>query len=384
MEPVVGGIQGFPGFSPDAEVNDGRAAWGTYVEAEQMLTSFWLLGAAARFESVEFTGESIVGRLQTRVDATDFLSFRGSASSGSRSPDIQKIYFSQRITAILPVGLTETVTAGDAHPLRGEFGIGQLKPERSRSLSGGFAIAPELSGGTRLSFTADAYQVQIRDRILLSESVTGQVPPGEMDSAGRQQFRELLEDNQLGAAQFFVNAADTTTRGVDLIGSWGTSAAENLDLDFAGAFYYTQTRIEGSNPNSSLVESTDLLGPVLRNRLERGQPRYTATIGHTTSYDPVAFNVSMNYYGPVTGKAFMRIEDKKVWGGKWLTNASVSYTPLPGLLVTLGGLNIFNVLPDKWGAVGREYPEIGYVYGFETQPFGVNGGFYYLKAGYTL
>ncbi len=386
MEPVVGGIQGFPGFGPDAEVDGNRLAWAAYLDAEQHLTDWWLLGASGRFESVEFTGENVAGRLATRFDFGDVVALRGSASNGSRSPKVQQIYYSQRLTAILPSGLTETATIGDANPLRGSFGMPQLKPERSLSFSGGIVFTPDFGGATKsLTVTADAYRITIADRIILSESITGEVPPGETDTPGRQQFRQLLDDNRLGAAQFFANSVDTDTRGIDLTAAWALNVAPGLGLDLGGAFYYAETRIAATNSQALLVTDTDLFGPVQRNRLQKGEPHYTASVSQVTSYDPVAFRLALNYYGSVTGKAYMALEDEKVWGGKWLTDASISYAPpLDGLLLTLGANNLFDVLPDEWGDVGREYPEIGYTYGLETLPFGVNGGFYYLSARYAL
>jgi iron complex outermembrane receptor protein len=133
-----------------------------------------------------------------------------------------------------------------------------------------------------------------------------------------------------------------------------------------------------------LVTSDDLFTPVLQTRVQKGEPRYTATLSKVTSYDPVALGVTLRYFGPVTGKAFMNFDDEKTWSGKWLTDVSASVAVIPELVLTLGGQNIFNVFPDEWGEVGNEYPEIGYTYGLETLPFGVNGRFFYLGAKLTI
>ncbi|MDD9934683.1 MAG: TonB-dependent receptor, partial [Myxococcales bacterium] len=382
---AVGGIQGFPGFGPTAEVDDGRTAWDFYVDAGQHLTDWWLLGEGARVQNTAFTGMAIVGKVSTRVQATDALSFRASAGNGSRSPGVQQIYYSQRMTAILPAGLTETVTVGDANPLRVAFGMGQLDPETSLSASAGASFQTDDLGDTlrSLLLSADVYQVLIDDRIVLSESVTGEIPAGEVDTPGRQAFRDLLVDNQLGAAQFFVNGIDTKTVGLDVGSGFGLGFGD-VGLDLFGEVHYSETSIEASDPQSDLVEGVDLFGPIQRNRVEKGQPRWTATLGQTTHYDILSFNLAFDYVGSVTGKYYMALEDEKVWSGKWLTSASISIEPVEQLIVTVGGSNIFDVFPDEWGMVGREYPEIGYTYGLETLPFGVNGGFYYAALEYTL
>jgi iron complex outermembrane recepter protein len=49
-----------------------------------------------------------------------------------------------------------------------------------------------------------------------------------------------------------------------------------------------------------------------------------------------------------------------------------------------GGTNIFDVYPDEWGrTAGEVYYEAGFTHGWETLPFGINGGYYYLNLAYT-
>jgi iron complex outermembrane receptor protein len=79
---------------------------------------------------------------------------------------------------------------------------------------------------------------------------------------------------------------------------------------------------------------------------------------------------------------------KQEWGGKWLTDASLS-VPLQGerLTLTVGGLNVFDVYPDKWASSGpgaNPFPFLGFTYGWETLPFGINGGYYYARLNYRF
>ena len=141
-----------------------------------------------------------------------------------------------------------------------------------------------------------------------------------------------------------------------------------------------------------VFQELDLFGPVQRSRLEKGSPDVRARLGEATQYGPATLRVAFSHVGSVTGKAFMAIDDEKVWGSKWLTDASVSYEfiPDPKLTLTLGAENLFDVYPDKWGQVDsmgnvtNEYQMIGYQYGLETHPFGFNGGFYYANLQFTL
>ena len=395
--PVEAGIQGFPGFSPDEEVDDSRLGWDVYLQGEQGLTDWWTLSATGRVHNIQYTGTAISGHLGTRFDVGDFLTLRASGATGSRSPGVQQIFYSQKSTVILAIGLREAITVGDADTRRSLFQIGQLKPERTYSGSAGLVVHPKLDRPTRkLEVGGDVFVVQIRDRIVLSDAVTGDPPqtlasdPPEMETPGRMRFRQLLADRLLGAAQFFVNAANTTTLGVDLQGVWGLGFGD-VNLDLFSELNYAHTTVDPIEPDSGLVTVADLFGPVQRSRLAKGSPQVRARLGEATSYGPATLRVAFSHVGSVTGKAFMAIDDEKVWGSKWLTDASVSYTfiPDPELTLTIGAENLFDVYPDKWGQVDsmgnvtNEYQMIGYQYGLETHPFGFNGGFYYANLQFT-
>jgi iron complex outermembrane receptor protein len=395
ISPVEGGIQGFPGFSPDEEVDKGRVGWDVYLQGEQGLTDWWTLSATGRVHNIQYTGTAVVGHLATRFDVGDYLTLRASGATGSRSPGVQQIFYSQKSTVILAIGLREAITVGDADSRRSLFQIGQLKPEKTYSGNAGLVLHPKLGRPTRkLQLGGDVFVVQINDRIVLSDAVTGDPPqtlegdPPELDTPGRASFRQLLSDRLLGAAQFFVNAANTTTLGTDLHGVWGLGFGK-WNLDFFSGLNYAQTSVDPIAPDSALVSGADLFGPVQRSRLEKGLPRIRATLGEATNYGPVTVRVAFNHYGSVTGKAFMAIDDEKVWGAKWLTDASVSYEFIPELTLTIGADNLFDVYPDEWGQVDamgvatNEYQAIGYQYGLETHPFGFNGGFYYANLAFT-
>ena len=70
-----------------------------------------------------------------------------------------------------------------------------------------------------------------------------------------------------------------------------------------------------------------------------------------------------------------------MWGGKWLTDAIVTI-PLQEdrLSLSVGAQNLFNVYPDDWDPVrASPFPQLGFRYGWETVPFGINGGYYFAR-----
>ena len=52
---------------------------------------------------------------------------------------------------------------------------------------------------------------------------------------------------------------------------------------------------------------------------------------------------------------------------------------------TAGGMNIFDEYPDEWNAQNAfPFPQLGFIYGWETVPFGINGGYYFARLGYRF
>jgi iron complex outermembrane receptor protein len=375
--PAEAGIQGFPGFSPDTEVDEMRPSLAAYADAETDFTRMWMVGLATRFESIDFTDESLMGKVTTRVAPVDFLSVRGTVSNGFRAPGVQQLYYSQTLTNLVNGTLVETGTVPNNSPTARAFGIEPLKPERSLGGSAGIVFTPDVwtPKWTRaLSLTADFYGIQIRDRIVLSESISG---------ADNMAVQEILDANRLGAAQFFTNAVDTTTYGTDIVATWEMILSGLVSLDLQAAVSLVKTEVDDVNSQSSLISADTLFSETQRLRLERGQPRERTVLSARTGIGDVSLRLAGNHFGPVSGRAFTGM--KKTWSGKWLTDLSVTYRPqaLKGFGATLGGNNIFNVMPDKWGAQGGEYSEAGFTYGWETLPFGINGGYYYANLSYT-
>ncbi|MET0387789.1 MAG: TonB-dependent receptor [Polyangiales bacterium] len=385
--PAEAGIQGFPGFGPATKVNRSRPSLAAYVDGETDLLKTWMVGLAGRFESIDFENHAVTGKLTTRVDLADFLSLRGTVSNGFRAPGIQQLHYSQTLTNLVNGELVETGTVRNDSPVARAFGIQALKPETSYGASVGLVFKPDvwLDHPTRgISLTADFFALKIRDRIVLSESISGAVPEGGTDNSQRMAARELLADNRLGAAQFFTNAVDTTTIGADIVGAWDLSFNTLVDLRLSAALSLVKTQVDDVHSQSSLVNDDELFSETQRLRLERGQPREKATLAATTRVSDFALRLATNYYGPVSGQAFTGV--RKDWRGKWITDASLSFNPstVRGLQITLGANNIFDVYPDTWGrAAGQVFYEAGFTYGWETLPFGINGGYYYLNVAYT-
>ncbi|MDD9964900.1 MAG: TonB-dependent receptor [Myxococcales bacterium] len=385
--PAEAGIQGFPGFGPSTVVSERRPSVAAYIDGETNLLEGWMVGLAGRFESVDFKDHHGVGKFATRVDPADFFSLRGTVSNGFRAPGVHQLYYSQTLTNLVDGQLVDTGTVANDSPVAQAFGIKPLVPETSYGFSVGAVFKPDawLDKPTRAaSVTVDFFLLKIRDRIVLSESIDGAVPEGGADNARRMQARQLLAANRLGAAQFFTNAVDTSTLGCDIVGTWDAAFGRFFGLKLSAALSFVQTQVDDAHSQSSLVEDEELFGATQRLRLERGQPRMKSILAGDVRAGDFMLRLSSTYFGPVSGQAFTGV--RKDWSGKWITDASLTYRPqfAPGFALTVGGNNLFDVYPDKWESdAGGVFYGAGFTYGWETLPFGINGGYYYASLAYT-
>ena len=107
-------------------------------------------------------------------------------------------------------------------PVALALGSTPLKPEKSVNLSAGVTANPFRG----LTLTADIYQIKIEDRIVLTENLGA---AGSGTAAQNAAVNAILVANgfpSIGAARFFINGLDTTTRGVDLVAAYRFDAGD--------------------------------------------------------------------------------------------------------------------------------------------------------------
>lgn len=362
------GIQGFPGFGPNQEVDANRDNIGVYVDAEYYFNPDWLVAGALRYEDYDIAGDNISGKLSTRYDVDDDLSFRGTFSTGFRAPGAQQIYYSQVLTNIVNGTLVETGTVANNSEVARAFGINQLEEETSQSITLG--LVKKWDNGVDL--TLDLFRIDIDDRIVLSEPLTAAVGAD---------FADILAANRLGAAQFFTNSVDTSTTGLDVIASYPTEFA-NGELMLTAAASFINTDVEAVNSVSSLIAGNQIFNDTQVLRLEEGQPNEKGTLSARWTQGDLTAYVAANYFGEVSGQAFSGV--KHTWGAKTLVDVSLAYNVTESFTVMAGVNNLFDTYPDAWGEAGSPFSDAGFYYGWETLPFGINGGYYYARATYRF
>ncbi len=363
------GIQVFPGFQPVNEVDASRDNIALYGDVELQLSDRFLLGLAARFEDYSDFGSTVDGKITGRYEVSERFALRGSASTGFRAPSLHQSNLANISTQFVDVGgvLTpvEVGTFRNPSPLTRVLGVPTLTEETSVSYSIGFTSRPS----QKFSITADVYKIDIDDRIVLS---------GRFDT-GIPQVAPLLDSIGVGAGQFFVNALDTETEGLDLVLAYATPAGDG-DFSLTAAASWTGTDISGPVKTPPLLAGLGetLFDTIERVYLEEAQPHQHYNIGARYSRGRWSVLTRFNYFGKVAAtESASDPARKQVFQGKWLTDVDFSYRFGKGFKWHVGGNNIFDEYPDK-NIPSNSFNGI-FVYPRRTAPFGFNGGYFYTR-----
>ncbi|RUO37140.1 TonB-dependent receptor [Aliidiomarina taiwanensis] len=366
------GSQGFTGFHPDSEVDESRNNTGIYVELENQLTENFQWAAAMRFEDYSDFGSNTSWKLSGRYAITDEFAVRATANTGFRAPSVQQLYFTNISTLFVnrngELVPEQSGTFNNLSNVARELQVGALQPEESQSLS----LGAVWNGHNGWSVTVDAFQIQIDDRIILSSSLIPADSPAVADA-----LLVAGADN----ARFFINAVDTTTRGLDVV------VAKQLDLDQWGqlkvqaAYGYNKTSIDAVNLPTILDGLQDkLFDNVERTRMTRSVPQNSGTLSFTHDYNKLKTHMAFSYFGDYVLENNAGVQT--TFGGKVIVDASVLYQATDALGVRVGAQNLFDTYPDK------QLPENQFngifMYPNTNAPFGFNGGYYYAELNYRF
>lgn len=389
------GSNGRPGYAPQDENDITRSNVGAFIDVEADITDALLLTAAVRYENYSDFGGNISGKIAGRVKLSDNIGLRGSYNRGFRAPSLAQI--GNRVnTSTVQNGLilqTQQISSDD--PRLAALGIPDPKAEISDSFAAG--ITAELG---RLTATVDAFQIDIKDRIAITDGILTASYP-----AVRALFPGVRE------IRFFTNQIDTRTRGVDVVVTYKAPVGPdaNLTLTLAGTHAKTDVKRQRATPTAlvagatAAIQAAPLVGLTAIELIEVAQPR-TKILG-SAAVDIERFTVTgrVSYFGNV--KAFstgLSVADRNVtcdatnrcvqtFRGKALLDLSASYRFSDAISLTVGANNFLDTYPDKWNArrdgfVGEaaSYSNGQTPYTRNAGQFGFNGAYYYASINIDL
>ncbi len=363
---IVGsGAVGFPGYNPRIPVDNSRDAVAAFLDAEIKPIDWLTLGAAGRYDHYSDFGGAATWKATARAEATGWLAFRGSASTGFRAPSLQQEYYSSITTvangankALVNVG---TFQVGD--PVARALGAEPLKAEKSRDYSVGLVLTPTRG----LSASVDFFRTDIDNRIALSDALSGAAVTRVLTAAGITNVQQVA---------FFTNAVDTRTQGYDITIRYDGNFDAETQFHASVGFECAPTSVRAQTPNAALP-STPFIGVHARTLLTEAQPRDKLTSEIVVDQGPLTGVLSATRYGEYIDAPIL---DPQKFSAKTIVDISLTGRLNDWVSLTGGILNIGNVYPDPLQEVALAYKSFGnsFVYG-EESPWGVDGRSYYVK-----
>jgi iron complex outermembrane recepter protein len=362
------GAQGSPGLTPDDEAKISRNVGAIYVDASTNLAPNFFVDFAARVENYSDFGTEASGKAAFLFRANDALSLRGSVSNSIRAPGLQQIGFSD---TTLNFGnnraLIRTRTLPVSSPLARALGAKDLDAEKSVN----YAIGGSFTPGGGFSVTVDAFQIDIKDRITLSDRFFGdpiaafiQSRPG---GAG------------IASVRFFTNAADTQTRGVDVIARQSFRALSGrITLELAGTFAETKiTRLQATPAQLRALDPTfALVGVEERNTINDAAPKSKIVGSLTWTGANVSLLTRISHYGEASrvfnfGGGF---EPSQTYSAETQVDVEAEYSLNDKLSFAIGASNLFDEYPDLSSDDINYFGNLPYDI---LSPIGINGRYVY-------
>ena len=390
---VSGGAQGFAGWQPGNAVDASRQDVAEYIDLETNLTDRFALAAAARHEHYSDFGNTTSGSLSGRFDFTDTFALRGSVSTGFRAPALGQEYFSQTSSLFFANGNSAGLSAGIYNsglvpvnsPIAKLLGAEPLRPEKSTNFTLGTVWNPTEA----LSLSLDIYQINIRNRVALSGAIATTTPQAVVDYLAANGIGDL----NFRSINYFTNAANTRTRGVDFVGTYFADFGNGGTLASTLSANYNQNSVTSVKPNPAVLDALgvnftrlnrqDIKGYlanssprsklILSEQYNRGNWGVTGTFtryGRYTSYVSSLASYNPNATPPVVDQTFTP---------KWLLDVAVNYH-LDKWMFTLGADNALDTYPDQNIANNTNRGTLKYS---TFSPFGYNGAYVYGKVRYS-
>lgn len=352
---LAAGSQGFPGYSPANEVDRNRSNFAIYGDAEFDLSRQFLLNTALRFENYTDFGSTLNWKIASRFLASDDLTIRTAVSTGFRAPSLAQIYYNLRFTSFVNGVLTESLLSANNSPVTAGFGIQPLKQEESFNASFGFAY-----GKGPFTLTVDGYYIDITDRIVIT---------GNFDASFLNQGVET--------AQFFANAADTRSLGLDVVLSYRT------DLDnghrFLASLAGNLNDLEVTDIKNGNLEVETFFGGREVSLLEDAAPASKFALNLNYITDNFNINLGATNFGKVSYFSFDNVTPV-IYDAKTVFDLTGTVYFSKEINLTLGINNIFNTYPTQ--QIASDNTDSGGY--FDAVQMGFGGTYYFARLGFNF
>ncbi|WP_133468914.1 TonB-dependent receptor plug domain-containing protein [Paraglaciecola marina] len=376
---VSPGSNGFPGYSPEYSQKYTRDSLGVYLDVSTDVTDAFFIQGALRYEDYSDFDAELVGKIAFKYSLTDEINVRGSVGTGFRAPTPGQqgtINVSTRLPDGFPVatGLFPALSAeGQA------LGAEPLRPETSENLSLG------MSGSfDDLTLTIDFYRIAVDDRFyaVSTRDVSSFEPTDpndddyESDLAAYENYQALLlaageeTAGSIGGVNFFQNAFDTVTSGVDIVATYTLG-----DTVLTGSVNYNSSTIN----NFGSEELEEFLNDEGQYDFENSAPKWKGVFSAKHSFDALSVLVRANLYGSYSNAIDSAATNVQEYDPSVLFDLEMNYALSDSLTLAAGARNLFDTYPDEGDSgdacCGRVY--------WSGDTVDWQGGYYYARLNYT-
>lgn len=366
------GAQAGGGLTPEDAAALSRNVASAYASLSSQFGENFSTDLAGRYEHYQDFGSQWTGKLAVRYEFTPAFALRGAISNNFRAPSLSQIGYESTSTGYGSDGqLVQSRVLSIDNPIARALGATDLKPEKSINYSLGFTSRI----GDSFDLSLDFFQIDIDDRIALSESITGDALTAYVEST--------FGVSGLQSASFFVNAADTRTRGAELVANWRSHVLGG-DLLLTGTYSYARTTLKNVVATPAQLLALDasyvLFGMEETNTLTTATPKTRAGLAASWRDDRWTLSSRLNRYGSVT-RVFGWASAPQTYGAEWQLDLEAEYRITPQWSVAIGGQNVTDNYPDLSDSETNYYGNLPYDV---LSPIGSNGAYWYGRVRYTF
>lgn len=372
------GSQATPGFRPDDAGSIDRNNLSVYGELGWSATDKLFLSGALRFESFDDdAGEELIYKLNGRYELTDWLAARASFNTGFRAPTLAQQAYSSTTSQFRDLDgdgenellLLKNLPVNSAAAIA--LGASPLVPETSENISFGFTLTPL----NNLAITIDAYRIDVDDRIAVTTTFSS------LDA----RIRNILTANGLPAeisGQYYTNAIDTRTEGIDVVGTYTLPTDSFGDFAFKAGYNKNETEITGiidNPPELAALGNVVIFDRSKQNALTTAIPDSKITLGLDWTFGGFTANARTTRFGSYTVQNATNPAADYDVDPAWITDLEIGYAISDALSVFAGANNVFNEYPQEIAAPGATTGSNMYN---TFAPFGFTGGSWFVRGVY--
>lgn len=369
------GSQGAPGLAPTDAAEGDRDVYGVYAELGVELAPTFTVDVAARYEDYSDFGDALLGKVAARWAVTDGLAVRGSVSNSFRAPSLSQIDFQFSTSQFGPGGTLQTVrTLRNSGPIARALGAKPLQEETSENYTLGFVldVTPDLT------VSVDAFQINVDDRITLSE--------GFFSPAITTFIQTNFGITGVQGVNFFTNAVDTETQGVDVVATYRADLGAGR-IAITAAYNRSENEIKRIAVIPAQLQALGvtgaLVGPEERNTLTTAAPEEKFSISSRYEEGGLSVLARLTQYGE-TERVFSFFAPgvpSQVYSAATQLDLEGEYRFTDNFALAIGGLNVLDTYADR--SSGDIYTAGVFPYDV-ISPIGFNGAYWYGRAKFTF